>query len=180
MCLEIISNVQKIATVLLASKILDNPSQLLHKYMIINKRHVNAEMSSEVEAKRLYTMVNTFGYKITYTSLYSLWSGMWISKINSEKKTWFQPRVNRIKYILAFVWITCMTSRASRHLSPRLRHVTNTKLCFAFGVGFPGRISLLKWWLFLYEGWTYVKCSTPKAQCFIGLRAYVIYVSFSF
>ena len=103
MCLEIISNVQKIATVLLASKILDNPSQLLHKYMIINKRHVNAEMSSEVEAKRLYTMVNTFGYKITYTSLYSLWSGMWISKINSEKKTWFQPRVNRIKYILAFV-----------------------------------------------------------------------------
>jgi hypothetical protein len=56
---------------------------------------------------------------------------MLISKINSEKKTWFQPRVNRIKYILAFVWITCMTSRASRHLSPRLRHVTNTKLCFA-------------------------------------------------
>ena len=55
MCLEIIQwltvfNVQKIATVLLVSKILDNPGQLLHKYMIINKRHVNAEMSSEVEA----------------------------------------------------------------------------------------------------------------------------------
>ena len=54
MCLEIIqwltvSNVQKIATVLLASKIMDNPDQVIYKYMIINKRHVNAEMSSEVE-----------------------------------------------------------------------------------------------------------------------------------
>ena len=28
---------------------MDNPDHVIYKYMIINKRHVNAEMSSEVE-----------------------------------------------------------------------------------------------------------------------------------